>query len=175
MEDFIDTHHGVKRRLNNSKSSTATSTTANSYSTDVNATSSSSSSRYFEHRKKYIDDTASSELIANLSQVCPWVPQFTPQAEETIVQAPSKRPSSPFSGQPLRTKDLVPIDLIPESSSSSNSSIVKYLCPVSRCISTETTIIIIMINSIIITSPSSSSSLHHHRPSIQPFIHHHDS
>lgn len=174
MEDFIDTHHGVKRRLNDSKSSTATSTTANSYSTDVNATS-SSSSRYFEHRKKYIDDTASSELIANLSQVCPWVPQFTPQAEETIVQAPSKRPSSPFSGQPLRTKDLVPIDLIPESSSSSNSSIVKYLCPVSRCISTETTIIIIMINSIIITSPSSSSSLHHHRPSIQPFIHHHDS
>jgi hypothetical protein len=52
---------------------------------------------------------------------------------------------------------------------------VKYLCPVSRCISTATTII--MINIIIITSPSSSSSLHHHRPSIQPFIHlhHHDS
>ena len=175
MEDFIDTHHGVKRRMNDTKSSTATSTTANSYSTDVNATSSRSSSGYFEHRKKYIDDTASSELIANLSQVCPWVPQFTPQAEETIVQAPSKRPSSPFSGQPLRTKDLVPIDLIPESSSSSNSSIVKYLCPVSRCISTATTII--MINIIIITSPSSSSSLHHHRPSIQPFIHlhHHDS
>ena len=150
MEDFIDTHHGVKRKLNNTSSSTTT-TSANATATTTNgnssSNSSSSSSGYFEHRKKYIDDTASSELIANLSQVCPWVPQFTPQAQESIVQAPSKRPSSPFSGQPLRAKDLISIDLIPESSSSSgssNSSIVKYLCPVSRCVITGMIMIMII-------------------------------
>jgi len=134
MEDFIDTHHGLKRKLDVTSSSSSTSAASATGTTKTNG-----SKGYYEHRRKYIDDTASSELIANLSQVCPWVPQFTPQADESIIHAPPKRPSSPFSGQPLRAKDLIPIDLIPESSSASgtssggsNSSIVKYLCPVSR-------------------------------------------
>ena len=60
------------------------------------------------------------------------VPQFTPQAESTLIKMPSTRPSSPFSGQPLRAKDLIPIGLILESSGSNSNSTVKYLCPVSR-------------------------------------------
>jgi hypothetical protein len=56
--------------------------------------------------------------------------QFTPSwnAEEQT-EAPPKRPPSPFSGRPLRVKDLVPITLVPESSESN-----KYICPVSRCV-----------------------------------------
>eukprot|EP01038_Epipyxis_sp_PR26KG_P014374 gene14374-19279_t len=89
------------------------------------------SSSYFESRKKIIDDTTTEEKQLQLQRVSPWVPQFTPQAKESSIEAPPRRPTSPFSGQPIRAKDLLPIHLERENSEDS-SSIVRYICPVSR-------------------------------------------
>lgn len=83
-------------------------------------------------RLKKFDDTDDTERRQKLSQSAPWVPQFTPQAQETVLKEPPKRPPSPFSGRPLRSKDLVSIELVKESEGSADSSIVKYICPVSR-------------------------------------------
>ena len=83
-------------------------------------------------RAKVIDDTNRTEKLAQLSHSSPWVPQLIPHAQDATLVVPPKRPGSPFSGRPLRSKDLIPIDLIKESEGSANSSIVKYLCPVSR-------------------------------------------
>lgn len=83
-------------------------------------------------RQKKIDDTDDSERRAQLSHSAPWAPQFTPQAKDAEIKEPPKRPPSPFSGRPLRSKDLIPIDLIKETDGSASSSVVKYLCPVSR-------------------------------------------
>lgn len=84
-------------------------------------------------RKKYIDDTETEIRVAELQKVSPWVPQFTPAAEASKAKEPPKRPASPFSGRPLRAKDLIPINLIRETDDpSANSSVVRYICPVSR-------------------------------------------
>lgn len=93
------------------------------------------SSEYLEKRKKVIDDTDVAVKLEQLKQVSPWVPQFTPQAEAIqAVAPPPKRPPSPFSGKPLRAKDLIPITLVKENDSdaSSGSSTVRFVCPVSR-------------------------------------------
>lgn len=83
-------------------------------------------------RLKKFDDTDDNERRAKLSQSAPWVPQFIPQAKEAELKEPPNRPPSPFSGRPLRSKDLIPVGLIKESEGSANNSTVKYLCPVSR-------------------------------------------
>ena len=84
-------------------------------------------------RKRIVDDTSREEQLAKLQQVCPWIPQFTPNASESKLVEPPKRPVSPFSRQPLRSKDLIPVTLTSESSSSSSSSSdSKFICPVSR-------------------------------------------
>ena len=88
-------------------------------------------STYFDSRKKFIDDTDSSVKIQELKKVSPWIPQFTPTAE-VIIKEPMKRPESPFSGKPLRSKDLIPIHLVREDGKSENSSIVRFVCPVTR-------------------------------------------
>jgi hypothetical protein len=102
-------------------------------------------------RKKLIDDTDYSTKLEQLKHVSPWVPQFTPQVDESSllssrnIEEPLKRPLSPFSGQPLRSKDLISIQLIKESTddvhsqnnkNSSTTSTVKYICPVSRYVYT---------------------------------------
>jgi nitric oxide synthase-interacting protein len=83
-------------------------------------------------RKKVIDDTESSEKLEQLRKVSPWIPQFTPQAKETEIKEPPRRPPSPCSGRPLRSKDLIPLQLIRESGSENTSGVVRYLCPVTR-------------------------------------------
>lgn len=96
-------------------------------------------------RKNKIDDTEKEDIQNELSRISPWVPQFTPHAADATLSAPPKRPSSPFSGQPLRAKDLIPIELIPESGkeSDANSSVVRYLCPVSRKTITNQKVVLI--------------------------------
>jgi nitric oxide synthase-interacting protein len=89
-----------------------------------------SSNEYFQSRKKLIDDSNKEKNIEDLKRVSPWVPQFTPAAKESIIAEPPKRPSSPFSGRPLRAKDLIPINLLKETSDSSDK--VRFICPVSR-------------------------------------------
>ena len=86
-------------------------------------------SEYAKSRKRLIDDTEKSEKTKSLRAVCPWIPQFTPSSE-TAVKPPPKRPASPFSGRPLRTKDLIPVNLVRETATGNGS--VRFMCPVSR-------------------------------------------
>jgi nitric oxide synthase-interacting protein len=91
----------------------------------------SEESDYFQSRKKIIDDTEREVKLEELRKVSPWVPQFTPQAKESQIKEPPKRPPSPFTGRPLRAKDLIPVNLVRESDVD-DSSRVRYICPVSR-------------------------------------------
>jgi len=84
-------------------------------------------------RKKLIDDTDRSVKLQELSRVSPWVPQFTPAAGPAPLERPPQRPASPFSGRPLRARDLMPLQLLREQpAGDSHSSIVRFICPVSR-------------------------------------------
>eukprot|EP01034_Spumella_vulgaris_P022185 gene22185-28295_t len=69
--------------------------------------------------------------------------QFTPQAKEAEIKEPLRRPPSPCSGRPLRSKDLIPIQLIRESGSENSSGVVRYLCPVTRKTITTQKVILI--------------------------------
>ncbi len=89
-----------------------------------------SSSEYFQSRKKLIDDTERQKNIEELKRISPWVPQFTPEAKESTIVEPPKRPPSPFSGRPLRAKDLVSINLVKESTGPDDR--VRFICPLSR-------------------------------------------
>jgi len=85
-------------------------------------------------RKRLIDDTSANERLNDLKRVSPWLVQFTPSANASELKAPPKRPLSPFSGEPLRAKDLLPITLSRDSSSSlddASTGTVKFVCPVS--------------------------------------------
>ncbi|KAJ1460125.1 hypothetical protein M885DRAFT_509859 [Pelagophyceae sp. CCMP2097] len=64
-----------------------------------------------------------------------WLPEFTPGHAAEPVRAPEKRPPSPVTGQPLRSKDLVPIRLDASTVAKADGSKehdTKYLCHVSR-------------------------------------------
>ena len=91
-------------------------------------------------RKRLIDDTSANERLSDLKRVSPWLVQFTPSANASELKAPPKRPLSPFSGEPLRAKDLLPITLSRDASSSlddastgavAGAGAVKFVCPVS--------------------------------------------
>lgn len=81
-------------------------------------------------RQKLIDETDRNVRLEQLKSVSPWVPQFTPSAERVILSEPPKRPPSPFSGVPLRSKDLISVDLVREDNP--DDSTVRFVCPVSR-------------------------------------------
>lgn len=112
MQQFADTQSGVDSILKRK------------------ATEVETSSSYLESRKKHIDDRDNETRVAELRQVCPWVPMFTPEAKESAVKAPPKRPLSPMSGAPLKTSDLIPINL--EREESNVGERVRFICPVSR-------------------------------------------
>ena len=107
-----------------------------------------------------MDDRDRETKRAELKAVSFWIPDFTPEAKEAAIPPvtsrpgcgfvihhfpdspltkmdmhvqtqPPKRPRSPMSGQPLRTKDLVAVDLI-EDGHASNPAAKHYICPVSR-------------------------------------------
>ena len=100
-------------------------------------------SAYRKARKKLIDDTDISARLDELKKVSPWIPQFTPEAPAPVMKAPPpKRPPSPFSGAPLRSKDLISVQLVKEDSKDCSSSVVKYICPVSRSLSINITYMI---------------------------------
>eukprot|EP01040_Poterioochromonas_malhamensis_P002224 gene2224-2366_t len=83
-------------------------------------------------RRKLIDETAYEIRLEQLKKVSPWIPQFTPEAKESLIPEPPKRPLSPFSKQPLRSKDLIPIKLVRETTAESLDTNVRYICPVTR-------------------------------------------
>lgn len=87
---------------------------------------------YIELRKKKIDEKERDEKMEELKSVNYWITQFTPSADPAKIKEPPKRPSSPFSGRPLRAKDLIPIELIKDSSQSKDRSTVQFLCHVSK-------------------------------------------
>ena len=95
---------------------------------------------YLESRKKLIDDTDAVTKKEQLKKISPWIVDFIPTAADAEIKIPPKRPPSPCTGAPLRSKDLIPIDLIRETSSSSSSSssssdtngTIRFICPVTR-------------------------------------------
>ena len=88
---------------------------------------------YMSSRSRVIDDTDMKDKIDQLRQVAPWVPQFTPEAKDSLIPPPPRRPSSPMTGQPIRVKDLIPVNMERESSSSkATEGAVRFMCPVSR-------------------------------------------
>ena len=84
-------------------------------------------------RLRAIDDRDKVVKVAELQAVAPWIPQFTPVAKASSLPPPPKRATSPFSGQPLRAKDLIPIDLKrdDESAGAGSSGHIRFVCPVS--------------------------------------------
>jgi nitric oxide synthase-interacting protein len=91
---------------------------------------------FLASRKRVIDDTDRETQMKQLKEINPWLPQFTPHAEETRLKKPPKRPSSPMTSRPLRVSDLIPINMhreIPaEQGGTSSETTVKFICPVSR-------------------------------------------
>lgn len=96
-------------------------------------------------RKRAIDDRERETKMAELQAISPWIPQFTPAAKSSALLLPPKRPLSPFSGRPLRTKDLIPIDLLRDNANASagTAGITRFACPVSlKTITTQKVIVI---------------------------------
>lgn len=93
-----------------------------------------SKNSYLESRKRKIDDTSREKQQEALRQVAPWLPSFTPDAAPASIKAPPKRPPSPMSGRPLKVADLIPLDLVRESSDKTTAlgESVKFICPISR-------------------------------------------
>ena len=83
-------------------------------------------------RKRLIDDRDQTERMADLQAICPWIPQFTPQAADSHLKKPPKRPSSPMTSHPLRVSDLIPVNLMRETESAPVEGHVKFICAVSR-------------------------------------------
>lgn len=92
-------------------------------------------------RKRIIDETDNETKMNELRVINPWLPQFTPQAEQTKLKKPPKRPPSPMTSRPLRVSDLIPINMHREVSNDGlndsttttpEASSVKFICPVSR-------------------------------------------
>lgn len=100
---------------------------------------------YMSTRQKIIDDTDDQVKLAQLKQVAPWIPQFTPEAKESLIKPPPRYPSSPMSGRPLRTKDLIPINMEREVSNAvgANPGPVRFMCPVSSKTITNQKVILI--------------------------------
>ncbi len=91
-------------------------------------------SDYMNTRQKIIDNSDKEQLRSDLQKVSPWIPQNTPSAAPTTVKEPPKRPTSPFSGEPLRSKDLIPINIVQDPSSNESSGPTRFLCLVSRLV-----------------------------------------
>lgn len=125
-------------------SSSPSSSSSSSSSSAASSTASAAESDALRKKHKLIDETPREAQIEGLRSVCPWIPQFTPEAPDTAPAPAARRPSSPCTGQPLRAKDLIPIRLEREGGSSSssgassrssvdnNGSTVRFVCPVSR-------------------------------------------
>lgn len=125
MNKFIETVDGVERIVKRK-------------STEIEDQNS-----YMSSRKRVIDDTDHETRMNDLREINPWLPQFTPQAELSKLKKPSKRPASPMTSRPLRASDLIPINMHREvtpsdnvststSTPSTDSTSVKFICPVSR-------------------------------------------
>lgn len=87
---------------------------------------------YVNEKRKKIDETSIEDQRKDMAKVCPWVPEFTPTANPAPLKAPPKRPASPFSHQSLRTKDLIPIDLVRDPSDTKQGETTRFICPVSK-------------------------------------------
>lgn len=96
-------------------------------------------------RKREIDDSSNYERIAQLSKSSPWLPAFTPTVDETVAHKKKasgrNRASSPFSGRPLRAKDLVPLDLKRDPSAGDGTA--RYVCGVSKKVITTQPVVAI--------------------------------
>lgn len=98
---------------------------------DKRKASDSDHNAYLEARKRVIHEANRKDEIEDLRRVSPWIPQFTPEAKEAAMKAPPKRPPSPITGRPLRSADLIPLNL-ERDPQNNESETTKYLCAVSR-------------------------------------------
>ncbi|CAM9526048.1 unnamed protein product [Ascophyllum nodosum] len=68
-----------------------------------------------------------------------WLPQFQPAAPEEKIVEPPKRPASPMSGQPLRAKDMIPVNFTIDAEKQKTAHLSggetnkgSIICPVTR-------------------------------------------
>ena len=85
---------------------------------------------------KKVDMDARDLHKAELSRTSYWLPSFTPEAPQKKLAEPPRRPPSPMTGAPLRSKDLYKLDLRKAESAKTSrndhdGSDVRYLCHVS--------------------------------------------
>lgn len=81
---------------------------------------------------KRIDLESNNAKKASLKRSSYWLSQYAPEHVEEKIKAPPKRPASPMTGQPLRLKDLIPLDCKVDESGK------QFLCSVSsKSLSTQ--------------------------------------
>lgn len=103
-------------------------------------------------RRTEPDKRTKKQKLDELAKSSFWLPEFAPPAKEDRVAKPPKYPESPFSGRPLRVKDLKPVTLVLDEDKNSASlressnepdkqkpqkdtalsKVPKYLCSVSQ-------------------------------------------
>jgi len=169
---------GEKRKVNNNDIDTRSVINSEKISKNMNSNNTTNNNNNIVlsdsliKKQKVMDDRDKNEKIQGLLSVCPWIPQFTPDAIDTPLKKITikQRPNSPYTGQPLRTKDLIPINLESESeskakaktnsvtTSSSNSNTAntnntngttRFICPVSKNVITSQQIILIKTTGVI--------------------------
>ena len=98
---------------------------------------------YVESRKRKIDDRDVDTRRDEMRAMSVWMPQFVPDAVISDAKEPPKRPLSPFSGNELRAKDLIPVNLFKESASCGAGDTVRFVCGVSGKVITSQKVVLI--------------------------------
>jgi len=108
--------------------------------------------------KKEICIDSKEEKRKQLAKTSFWLAEFNPEAKETLStnigtkRSEQLRPASPMTGEPLRLKDLVPIRLQREDSSTSPEN-VRFVCAVSgKVITTQPAVAIQKTGVVMLTS-----------------------
>ena len=93
-----------------------------------------------EERSKLIDDTDNEKKQVALKHANPFMPQFQPSSSTITPKNTSKqRPSSPMSGKPIRSKELISLNIEKETKNDD----IRVVCSVSKKTITSQKVIVI--------------------------------
>ena len=92
-----------------------------------------------QERSKLIDDTNNEMKQELLKHANPFMPQFQPSSSTDTTKIKSKqRPNSPISGNPIRSKDLIKVNIERDANTSD-----RIICSVSKKIITSQKVVVI--------------------------------